>query len=50
MLAAFGAVRLGNHFFDSDKRPCNILCWTLGAAVFALPSIGASVAYDHSRR
>jgi hypothetical protein len=49
MLAAVGSVRLGNHFFDSGKRSCSVLCWTLGAAVFALPSLGASIAYDRSR-
>jgi hypothetical protein len=50
MLAAVGTVRIGNHLYDSGKRSCGVLCWTLGAAVFALPSIGAAVAYDQSRR
>lgn len=50
MLAAVGTVRLGNHLYDGGKRSCNVFCWTLGAAVFALPSIGAAIAYDHSRR
>ncbi len=50
MLAAVGTVRIGNHLYDSGKRSCGVLCWTLGAAVFTLPSIGAALAYDQSRR
>jgi hypothetical protein len=53
MAAATGTVRLGNHFYDtsgdSRKRRCGPLCWTLGALVVALPSIGATIAYDVSR-
>lgn len=50
MLAAAGLVRLGNWRYDADRRECGALCWTMGALVFALPSIGATVVYDQSRR
>jgi hypothetical protein len=50
MAAATGAVRLGNLLYDSGKRNCGVLCWTLGALVVALPSVGATIAYDASRR
>jgi len=50
MLASVGTARLGNRIYDGGKRDCGIICWTLGAAVVALPSIGASLAYDQSRR
>ncbi len=50
MLAAAGLVRVGNWRYDGDRRECGPLCWTMGALVFALPSIGATVAYDQSRR
>lgn len=50
MLAAAGLVRVGNWRYDGDRRDCGPLCWTMGALVFALPSIGATIAYDQSRR
>ena len=50
MLASFGVVKLGNWRYDADRRACGVLCWTLGAAVVALPSVGATIAYDRSRR
>jgi len=50
MLAAVGVVRVGNWRYDADRRACGPLCWTLGAVVVALPSIGATVLYDRSRR
>ena len=50
MLAAVGAVRIGNWRYDADRRGCGVLCWTLGALVVALPSVGATLAYDASRR
>jgi hypothetical protein len=43
-------VRVGNWRYDADRRACGPLCWTLGAVVVALPSIGATVLYDRSRR
>jgi hypothetical protein len=49
MAAATGTVRIGNHFYDSGARKCGVVCWTLGALVVALPSIGATLAYDASR-
>lgn len=50
MLASVGVVRIGNWRYDGDRRACDVLCWTLGAVVVALPSIGATVLYDQSRR
>lgn len=50
MLASVGVVRVGNWRYDADRRACGPLCWTLGAVVVALPSIGATVLYDRSRR
>jgi hypothetical protein len=50
MTAAIGLVRLGNWRWDEDRRPCGPLCWALGAVVVALPSVGATIAYDRSRR
>jgi hypothetical protein len=50
MLAAVGVVRVGNWRYDADRRACGPLCWTMGAVVVALPSIGATVLYDRSRR
>lgn len=49
LLASVGVVRLGNAIYDGGRRECGIVCWTLGAAVAALPSIGATVLYDRSR-
>lgn len=50
LLASFGVVRLGNWRYDGDRRECGLLCWTLGAAVVALPGIGATLLYNESRR
>lgn len=50
MLLAKGVVAIGNWRYDADRRACGVLCWTLGAAVVALPSVGATIAYDRSRR
>lgn len=50
MLAAKGLVAIGNWRYDANRRACGVLCWTLGAAVVALPSVGATIAYDRSRR
>lgn len=49
MLASVGVVRLGNWRYDGDRRNCGPLCWTLGAAVVALPGIGATLLYNASR-
>lgn len=53
-LAGFGAawltVKLGNLIWDDGRRSCGIACWTLGAVTIALPSIGATIAYNASRR
>ena len=50
MLASLGVARVGNWRYDGDRRACDVLCWTLGVLVVALPSIGATVLYDQSRR
>jgi hypothetical protein len=50
MAAAVGAVRLGNHLYDDGRRSCGLFCRTLGAAVAVLPALGATVAYNASRR
>ncbi len=50
MLASLGVVKIGNWRYDGDRRACDVLCWTLGAVVVALPSVGATVLYDRSRR
>lgn len=50
MLASKGVVEVGNWLYDADRRACGVVCWTLGAAVVALPSVGATIAYDRSRR
>lgn len=50
MLASLGVVKIGNWRYDGDRRACDVLCWTLGALVVALPSVGATVLYDQSRR
>lgn len=53
-LAGFGAAwlshRFGNWVWDEDKRPCRLGCWMVGALTVALPSIGATVAYNESRK
>ena len=49
MVTALGTVKLGNHLYDSERRKCDVLCWALGASVFALPSVGATIAYNASR-
>lgn len=50
LLASWGTVRLGNWRYDGGRRECGLLCWTMGAAVVALPSVGATLAYNASRR
>lgn len=53
MAAAAGTVRLGNRTYDSqsdgEKKRCGVLCWSMGALIAAFPSIGATIAYNHSR-
>lgn len=50
MLASVGLVRVGNWRYDGDRHACDVLCWTLGAVVAALPGVGATVLYNDSRR
>lgn len=49
MGGALVAAQLGNVLFDDGRRSCNVLCWSLGALTVALPSIGATIAYNVSR-
>ncbi len=49
MGGALVAAQLGNALFDDGRRSCNVLCWSLGALTVALPSIGATIAYNASR-
>ena len=50
ILAAHGVARLGNFRYDDDRHGCGVMCWTLGALVVALPGVGATFAYNQSRR
>ncbi|MGQ0646510.1 MAG: hypothetical protein ACT4P7_03005 [Gemmatimonadaceae bacterium] len=50
MGAAVVSARLGNLLWDADRRRCGVGCWTLGALTVALPSIGATLAYNASRK
>jgi hypothetical protein len=47
---AFLTTRLGNALYDDDRRACRVGCWALGIVTIALPSAGATVAYNASRR
>lgn len=48
--AAALSAKLGNWRYDEDRHGCGPLCWTLGAVTVALPSIGATLAYNASRK
>jgi hypothetical protein len=50
LLASAGVVRAGNWLYDKDRRACGPLCWALGGVVVALPSAGATILYNRSRR
>ncbi|MEO6447165.1 MAG: hypothetical protein ABIZ91_10410 [Gemmatimonadaceae bacterium] len=50
LLASVGVARLGNWRYETDERGCGPICWTLGALVVALPGVGATIAYDQSRK
>ena len=39
-----------NRRDEADERPCGVLCTAGGVAVFVLPSVGATVAFNLSRR
>jgi hypothetical protein len=41
--------KLGNARYDQGRR-CGVLCWTLGGLAVALPSVGATLAWNASRR
>jgi hypothetical protein len=42
-------VRVNDRTGDGPRRPCRLGCAIAAAAVFALPSVGATVAYNASR-
>jgi hypothetical protein len=43
-------VRINDRTGDDPRPPCRIRCTIAAVAVFTLPSIGATVGYDLSRR
>ena len=43
-------VRLNDRNGDGPRPPCRVVCSIAAAAVFALPSVGATIAYNASRR
>jgi len=43
-------VRLNDRTGDDARPPCRLRCTIAAVAVFTLPSLGATVAYDLSRR
>lgn len=49
---SFAIVRINKRLAarDGGTRPCRALCTLSGIAVFLLPSVGATVGYDMSRR
>lgn len=47
---AFLTTQLGNALYDDDRRDCGVGCWTLGLVTVVLPSLGATIAYNASRR
>jgi hypothetical protein len=48
--AAYLATRLGNLVWDDDRRDCGVGCWSWGVITIALPSVGATIAYNLSRK
>lgn len=50
LAGAFVTTKLGNWRYDEDRHGCGPLCWTLGIVTVALPSIGATLAYNASRK
>lgn len=48
--ASLLVVRLNDRTGDGARPPCRIRCTLAAVAVFALPSIGATTAYNASRR
>lgn len=48
-LGSFALVRL-NRRPDEDDRPCGIGCTAAAAAVFLLPALGSTIAFNASRR
>ena len=43
-------VRLNDRTGDGPRPPCRVVCSLAAAAVFALPSVGATIAYNAGRR
>ena len=49
-LASYGVVLLNRRPDDADDRPCRIGCVLGSVAVFVLPSVGATIGFNMSRR
>jgi len=48
--ASYAVVRLNDRTGDDPRPPCRLRCALAAAAAFALPSIGATVGFNMSRR
>jgi len=48
--ASYALVRLNDRTGDDPRPPCHVRCVLAAVAVFALPSIGATVGFNLSRR
>ena len=49
-VASYGLIRLNRRGDEDERRPCRIGCVVSAAGVFLLPSIGATVGFNLSRR
>ena len=49
-VGSYLVVRLNERAEDDEPRPCRVRCVASSAAVFLLPSIGATVGFNLSRR
>jgi hypothetical protein len=49
-LGSWALVRANRRGPDEPDRPCRLACTLAGVAVFTLPSIAATVAYDVTRK
>jgi hypothetical protein len=51
-VGSWALVRLNTRGEDDDAapRPCRVLCRAAAIAVFTLPSVGATIAYDATRK
>ena len=49
-IASYGLIRLNRRGDEDERRPCRLGCIVSAAGVFLLPSIGATVGFNLSRR